>query len=246
MKQLYRLILCIAISVVVFVACKKIKIEKPRLRNNLMTCDSIRKNGVFVDIPNLDFESWTTSSSKRYEEPSLTCFWATPSKANDIISAMPITVSKVTGENAHSGKYGCMIKSQAWGSLFTSGTVAAGKFSPDFKNPLQSIQFGQPFTKKIKEVRGWYKFESVKQDSCSMYCYQLKKTGDKIDTVNFSRIVTNISKLDWTEFVLTPVYRTEDTPNILVLYFASSEAGSELKGQVGNTLIIDDITITYY
>ncbi|HND45006.1 MAG TPA: PCMD domain-containing protein [Chitinophagales bacterium] len=246
MKRLYYLGLVLITTIAVFTACSKIKIEKPKLKNILMTCDSIRKGGVFVEIPNLDFEDWTPSSSKRYEEPSLTCFWATPSKANDIISAIPITVSKVTGDDAHSGKYGCKIQSQAWGALFTSGTVASGKFSPDFKNPLQSIQFGQPFNKKIKEVRGWYKFQSVKQDSCSFYCYQLKKVGSQVDTINFSRIVTNVSQPNWTEFVLTPVYRKDDEPNVLVLYFASSEAGSELKGQVGNTLIIDDISITYY
>jgi hypothetical protein len=243
MKRL--LLLIIAAGVVCFYSCQMIVIEKPILRSNAMTCDSIRKAGVFVEIPNLNFESWTLSSSKRYEEPSLTCFWATPSKANDIIGAIPITVSKVTGDSAHSGRYGCMIKTANWNGLLTSGTVASGKFSPNFQNPLQSISFGQPFNKKIKEVRGWYKFYSVQQDSCSMYCYQLKKVGDRMDTVCFSRIITHETKTEWTEFVLTPEYRSEETPDMLVLYFASSEEGDILQGQAGNTLIIDDVSITY-
>lgn len=227
-------------------SCTTIKIEKPILRNNTVTCDSIRKGGVFIEVPNLDFEVWTKSNSGRYEDPALTCFWATPSKANDIIKQIPITVSKVSGDSAHSGRYGCMIRSESWNGLFTAGTVASGKFSPNFQNPLQSIQFGQPFNKKVKEVRGWYKFYSVKEDSCSFYCYQLKKVNGVQDTVCFDRIITNKTKTEWTEFVLTPVYRNDAVPETLVLYFASSEKGSELKGQVGNTLIVDDISITYY
>ena len=229
-------------------SCNKIKIEAPVLPDNSINCDSLVDNNKnFKEIPNLNFEYWTPSSSGRYEEPTPNCFWTTPSKSNDIIKSIPITVTRVSGDSAHSGQYGCMIRTQQWGSLITSGTVASGVFSPNFNNPLQSIVFGRLFTRRIKEVRGWYKFWSVSQDSCSFYCYELKKnTSSKWDTVCFSRIITHETKPDWTEFVLTPVYKSSDTPEKLVLYFASSEEGDELKGQPGNTLIVDDVSVTYY
>jgi hypothetical protein len=229
-------------------SCNKIIITPPNLPDNSINCDSLVDNsGAFKEIPNLNFEYWTLSSSGRYEEPTPNCFWTTPSKSNDIIKSIPITVTKVSGDSAHSGRYGCMIKTQQWGSLITSGTVASGVFSPNFNNPLQSIVFGRTFTKRVKEVRGWYKFWSVNQDSCSFYCYLLKKnTSSKWDTLGFSRIITHETRPDWTEFVLTPVYNSTETPEKLVLYFASSEEGDELKGQAGNTLIVDDVSVTYY
>ena len=131
-------------------SCNKIKIEAPVLPDNSINCDSLLKSGYFQEIPNLNFEVWQSSSSGRYEEPVPNCFWTTPSKSNDIIKAIPITVTKVSGDSAHSGHYGCMIRTQQWGSLLTSGTVASGVFSPNFNNPLQSIVFGKPFNRRVQ------------------------------------------------------------------------------------------------
>ncbi|MCB9034576.1 MAG: PCMD domain-containing protein [Chitinophagales bacterium] len=247
MKRL-NIIISFLFIIFIFAFCTKIKIEKPVLKDNSLNCNDLKEGTPYYqEIPNLDFEAWTTSPSGRYQEPTPTCFWATPSKANDIIGAIPITVTAVTGDSARSGKYGCMMKTQKWGALLTAGTVASGTFAPNFQNPLQSISFGKPFNKKVKEVRGWYKFWSVQQDSCSFYCYQTRKLSNgQTETVCFDRIITHETKTEWTEFVLTPQYYSNATPESLVLYFASSEEGDELKGQVGNTLIVDDVSVTYY
>lgn len=241
-----RKLLILIFTVIILYSCTKIVITPPKLPDNSINCDSLIRGGYFTDIPNLNFEIWTLSASGRYYEPAPTCFWTTPSKANDIIQNIPITVTPVTGDSAHSGQYGCMIKTQKWGRLITSGTVASGTFSPNFSNPLQSIVFGKPFNKRVKEVRGWYKFYSVEGDSCSFYCYGLKRNRTTWDTLGFSRIITNQTKTEWTQFVLTPVYFSTQIPDKLVIYFASSEEGDELKGQPGNTLIIDDISVSYY
>jgi hypothetical protein len=36
-----------------------------------------------------------------------------------------------------------------------------------------------------------------------------------------------------------------ETPENIVIYFSSSEAGDEFKGQVGNTLYIDEVKVGY-
>jgi hypothetical protein len=89
----------------------------------------------------------------------------------------------------------------------------------------------------------------VKGDSCGLYCFvtKTKKVDNKnvIDTIGFSRIVSTEEVKSYRQFELNLQYKSEEIPDRLVIYFASSEAGDELKGQVGTTLFIDGVKVEY-
>jgi hypothetical protein len=231
------------------VACEKIVIEKPGNEPDIdpgdIKCSDIQSGGVFTQVPNLDFESWSRSSSGRYEDPDPSCFWATPNKSNDIINAIPVTVYKVGGDSAYSGKYAAMIRTGKWGNLIVAGTVASGVFSPNLSNPLQSIRFGRNFNQRPKKVTGYYKFFPVANDSCGIYCYVTKRRDAKLDTIGFSRIVSSERVDNYRQFELVLDYKNTEQPDQLILYFASSEGGKELKGQPGTTLFVDQVRIEY-
>lgn len=246
-KTLYILILLFVSSIMLLIACKKIEIQEPDPNANIdYKCKDI---DTFPEVPNLDFESWTLSTTRKYYIPDPECFWTTPNKSADLIIGNirpPVTTFRVGHDSAYEGKYAVMMKTGTFklggSTLITSGTVATGTFKPNVNDPLNSIRFGQPFSRKIKKVTGMYKYISVQGDSCGMYCYQMK---DK-DTICFDRFISSETKRNWTEFTLEPVYQSDQIPDKLVLYWASSENGDELEGQKGSTLYIDAVKIEYY
>jgi hypothetical protein len=241
----------LAFSMLFLISCEKIVIEKPGAKidddigGGPVRCNEIIQNNIFTSVPNLDFEFWTRSSSGRYEDPDPSCFWATPNKSNDIISGIPPTVFKVGGDSAYSGNYAAMIKTGQWGNIITSGVVASGVFAPNLSNPLQSIRFGRNFVQRPKRVTGYYMYFPVQGDSCGLYCYVTKREGGRLDTIGFSRMVSTERVDKYRQFELVLDYKSDAIPEQLVIYFASSEGGKDLKGRPGTTLFIDQVRIEY-
>jgi hypothetical protein len=239
------------VSLLFLFSCEKIVIEKPGtdtdddIGSGPIRCNEIQVGGIYNTVPNLDFEVWTRSSSGRYEDPDPNCFWTTPNKSNDIISGIPVTVFKVSGDSAYSGNHAAMIKTGQWRNILLSGTIASGTFAPNLSNPLQSIRFGKNFEQRPKRVTGYYMYYPVLGDSCGMYCFVTKREAGKLDTIGFSRIVSTETVNQYREFELILDYKSDDIPDQLVFYFASSEGGKELKGRPGSTLFIDQVRIEY-
>lgn len=117
-----------------------------------------------------------------------------------------------------------------------------GDFKPNPNDPLSSIKFGKPFTRRIKSVKGYYQAISVNGDSIAMHCYMFRDN----DTLGGAKIISSQTVRNWTPFELNLEYRSAERPNKLHLYFASSEAGDQLKGQKGNTLMLDELSIEYH
>lgn len=234
-------------------ACKK----DPGTDNPPSGCQDKPTGTVFSDIPNLDFEEWYSGKSAglnaaTYYNPSPNNFWTTPNNGSgDLgVAKVPITVYRVSGDSAYSGNYAVMIKTGA-GQLLgkptvVSGSVASGDFEVSIENPLQSMKFGKLFNKRPKKVTGYYQFYPVAGDSASAYCF-VTKLDDKcnLDTIGFGRKIFYNEQSSYAQFEFNLEYKNEDTPDNIVIYFSSSEAGDEFKGQPGNTLFIDDVTVGY-
>ncbi len=256
-KKSYILLFVIAlIFTFTSVQCKKIVIEKPEIgiedtTGSSIICTEIQDptKKFYTSIPNLDFEYWKPSTSKKYLDPEPSCFWATPNKSRDIINTIPATVFRVGNDSAYSGKYAAMIRTGKWAGLIVGGTIASGDFKPNLSNPLQSISFGKGFKKRPKSISGYYKYYSVAGDSCSVYCFVTKQktvSGKKItDTIGFANMITSETKTTYTKFDLPLKYKTTEIPDKIVIYFASSEGASELQGQEGSTMFVDAVKITY-
>lgn len=238
------------------IQCKKIVIEKPEIGGEDTTGSSIICSEIqdatkkfYTSVPNLDFEYWKLSSSKKYHDPEPSCFWATPNKSRDIINTIPATVYRVGNDSAYSGKYAAMIRTGKWAGLIVGGTIASGDFKPNLSNPLQSISFGKGFKKRPKSISGYYKYYSVAGDSCSVYCFVTKQksiNGKKVtDTIGFANMISSETVTAYKKFDLPLKYKSLEIPDRIVIYFASSEAARDLKGQEGSTMFIDEVKLTY-
>ncbi len=190
-----------------------------------------------IPLDNSGLENWASEGS--YEDPTGD-FWDTTNKIVDInpLSNEP-NVLKVT--DAHSGNYAAKLTTTTAG-LLTAATLFSGTFNPNPANPLESVEFGKPFTETPDYFRVWYKYEPIQGDSAEIYCY-LEKGAN-----NETRIATAYTKVydaqsEWTELVLPFDYESSEAPESITIVFASSARGDIFQGQVGNTLYIDDIEL---
>lgn len=245
-------------SSTLFFACKKEEVEtKPDVVKN---CKENPTNGIFTEIPNLDFEEWYTdkgagASPKNYDNPCPSDFWTTPNTGSgDIgIAEIPVVVFRVSGDEAYKGN-AAKLKTGMGKVLgketLMAATIAAGDFEIDIKNPLNTLKFGKKFERRPKKVSGYYKYFPVQGDSASAYCYVTKKiSGSKVDTLGLGRRLFYDQQDEYAQFEFDVVYKEGKenvTPDRLVIYFSSSEAGDKFEGREGNTLYIDEVEVEYY
>lgn len=229
--------------------------DKDPVENKPTECQNKPTGEIFTEIPNLNFEEWLSGSGAGtvYESPSPKNFWTTPNEGSgDIIFAkVPVVVFKVGKDSAHSGNYAAMLKTGEGklGSKNTivAATIASGDFKPNAQNPLNSLKFGKRFEKRPKTVSGYYKYFPIASDSASAYCFVTKLDANcKVDTIGIGRKLFYELQDSYAKFEFDIEYKNNETPENIVIYFSSSEAGDEFKGQVGNTLFIDDVTVTYH
>ena len=215
-------------------------------------CKDFKNGDVFDTIPNLGFDFWVTSKSKRYEDPIPTCFWTTGNAAADITILglkPPTTVFKVGNDSARTG-FAAMLKTFKFrvssNKDVTAGGLATGNFKPNITNPGESLVFGKPFTKKVKKVSGYYRYFPGQSDegidSAGIYALMMMDQ----ETVAIDRLIVNDTVSDWTLFELNLDYNPSESTNKLSISFGSSEAGPDLRGEVGSTLFVDDLEVEYY
>lgn len=197
-------------------------------------------------IPNLNFESWTASSSGNYHEPDPSNIWATPNYVMDLIFGNPSGSIVQRSTDAHGGSYAALMKSRNIAGNFAGATLFTGKlnttipFSP-------TAQLGVPFTGRPYSMKGWYKYTSVNNDSSSIYIRLTKwnSTTNTRETVGFKEIRSYTSVATYTPFELVVDYTSSVTPDSITIVYSASAGAEQGNGQVGSSLWIDDVTLEY-
>lgn len=233
------------------VACDKDPVD-----NKPKECPNKPGSQQFSEIPNLDFETWYTGktaglNSKEYHNPGPKEFWATPNQGSgDLgVAQIPVTVFRVEGDEARTGYAAKIVTGEGTllgSKTIVSGTIASGDFAVNINNPLQTLKFGKRLEKKPVSVSGYYKYFPVGGDSASVYCFVTKLDANcKVDTIGFGNKIFYDQKDTYTKFEFDVVYKNNEKPENVVIYFSSSEAGDEFKGQPNNTIYFDDVEVKY-
>lgn len=200
-------------------------------------CDSETQ----IPVDNSGFENWVDEGN--YEDPAGD-FWDTANKTVDLLPLfLNANVTKDT--DSHTGTYSAKLVTTDWFTLITSATIFSGSFTPNQADPTASVAFGKPFTDTPDNFRVWYKYAPVAGDSAEIYTYLTKWNGS--ETVNVAEAYTKVynAASEWTELDIPFTYLSGETPDSITMVFASSAAGDDFEGQVGNTLHIDDPELYY-
>jgi hypothetical protein len=199
-----------------------------------------------TSVQNLDFESWTLSSSGRFEDPSPSTTWATPNYAMDLIFGNLSTSIVQKSSDAHSGSFSALMKSRNIVGNFVGATLFTGKL--DASTPFSPVPLlGIPFTGRPVAISGWRKYSPVGGDSSSMYARLTKwnSNTNTRETIAFKEIRDYGSIGTWTKFDLLLDYSSNSTPDSIIIVFSASAGAEQNNGEVGSSLWIDDVNIEY-
>lgn len=147
-----------------------------------------------AELPNGDFEEWTTSSGIIYPGSSISSlFWDTSNKGASSLGTNNPT-SNITNPIV-SGKSAAQLKSMEVFFVFAAASLYTGSFgSVDYGSLGAIVNFGQSFTSKPIALHGYYKYTPVNvnkvgdnlpsdatvsegsPDQCSIYIALSKKT----------------------------------------------------------------------
>lgn len=192
-----------------------------------------------TQIPEGGFNNWTPNITNQYYEPAGD-WWTTLNPL--ALLGGPVTVYQT--EDAHSGDYAAQLETKLWGDFLISGLLASG----DFIMTAPYIQNGRPYTETPSKFKVWYKYSPVNGDSAGVGAILTKyntDTGQKDTLATAVRAITSGTET-YTQFEIDFEYTIQAVnPDTLIIVFTSSGDGGNFQGEVGSTLIIDDVTLEY-
>jgi len=192
-----------------------------------------------TQIPEGGFNNWIPNSTNIYCEPAGD-WWTTLNS----LAALggPVTVSQTT--DAHTGEYAAQLETKLWGDFLISGLLASGSFI--MTEPY--IQNGRPFTDTPSKFKVWYKYTPVNGDSAGVGAILTRyntATGQKDTLAKAVRAITE-NVQTYTQFEIDFDYMIPGiNPDTIIIVFTSSGDGGNFLGEVGSTLILDDVSLEY-
>jgi hypothetical protein len=192
-----------------------------------------------VAQPNGGFENWNTTFN--YQEPS---GWQTLNFLTITSPPNPMSASKASGIDVHSGNYALKIKTIHVNNNplpaainDTMGAVFTGKItiSPPGYN------YGFPYSQRPAMLEFWAKYIPVGGDTAGVRVFLRKWNGSGHDTI--ARGEMNIPpSASYSFFQLNLTYFFNELPDTAIIIFGSSR--DRHIARQNSTLYVDDVTFT--
>lgn len=227
----------------------------------------------FVEVPNLNFDTWTQNGKNWYANPVANnldaedAYWATGNEGvtSTLAGSKPAITERVEGSDAHNG-YAAKMHTITGITLVGSaaGNLFIGTYKTNFGNPSASVNFGRPYNgARPVKLKGYYKYSpqpidnggthpgTLTTDECNIYLKVWDEAGNEI---GFGEFVGTEEVTEYTPFEFDIVYSDPSKKAAKMTIVATSShyggvfSGSKVIGQVGtnSTLWIDDFELSYY
>jgi len=191
-------------------------------------------------VPNGDFELWDNFTG--YSNPQL---WDSP---NDTLMLIPFFGKPVVFKSTdhHGGAYSCKLLTQyiafPLGPFNCPGVITLGRLSIDIINQTFNVTGGVPISDQPTHLMGYYKFQPVGGDSCTMGIVLYKTTAGVQDTIAGGYFSAKAATTDWTHFSAWIYYDTIVTPDTMNIMCISS---AQFDMNAGTALWLDDLYLDY-
>jgi len=186
------------------------------------------------DVPNGNFENWTSASG--YNDPT---GWDTPNSVSSSLGV--ITVFKETSI-VQNGTSSAKLQTKSILGTPIPGLITLGDFNINIITFQATITGGTPFTHKPEAMHGYFQYEPVFNDEAFIGVILLKQNGSNWDTIADGSFTSTSTVVTWTPFTATLNYRSTDTPTHLNVIILSSDRNAP---QPNSTLYIDNLTFSY-
>lgn len=214
-------------------------------------------------LPNNDFENWTTYTVGVDDPPSETQdaipyevdsllggIWGSGNTLIDTLDEVGIDLFLKDTSYSYSGSHAALLRTQMIGPLPATGTLWTGFIGKlfDLNAPLFGAKTGIPFTDTPSNLKGYYDYKSVNGDSCRVECYMTKwnTSSNKRDTIGWGEFWTDQTSGGFEAFDVPMLYAyANPDPDTLITVFLSSYGGVDFRGQEGSTFIVDSVYFEY-
>ena len=189
--------------------------------------------------PNGGFENWHNEFS--YQVPDS---WQTYNFMSILTPPNPLSATKATGIDVHSGNYALKLKTIYFNNNplpaqigDTSGITFIGKLTV---TPF-TLKYGFAYTDRPANLEFWSKYLPVGGDTGGCVVVFRKWNGISRDTVGYGAININLTTA-YTLFQVPITYLSPEIPDTAFIVFASSK--SPIIARQNSTLYVDDAAFT--
>jgi len=189
--------------------------------------------------PNSGFENWSTIFNIQSPDS-----WQTLNFLAAFSPPNPISGTKVTGVDKHSGNYALKIK-----TIFVNNNPAPGSiddtvglaFTGKINISPPSYKYGFPYVGRPEKLEFWSKYIPVGNDMGGARIVLRKWNGTGNDTIALGEMTISTT-IAYSLFKIDLTYYSTELPDSAAIVFASSEDGDNAR--VGSAIYIDDIALT--
>lgn len=236
-----------------------------RLSSGAVSSDEvIFRTGIPVQLPNMNFDSW--SKDNKYPNAVGSDVWDSANSSGAAVTTSPST-DAVEG-------YAARLESVSAFGMLAAGNIFTGKFVK-LAGMGAELDWGTPFASRPLALRGWYKYSPAtinkvkdpykdqmgQTDQCQILAFLADwdapfrvntntKTFVDLDNdpgiIALGQLNTSESSSEYIEFTLPLVYRSNDRmPKYVVIAGASSRFGDYFTGGIGSVLYMDQFEFIY-
>lgn len=224
----------------------------------------------FVEIPNLNFNTWTKTEKGLFTKRD--CWFPNADQANSYWATGNDGVVTLKSSNSipvEDGRDGYSVQLSTVSITmvgYAAGNLFIGEYNTNMSNPASSVKFGRPYSgARPVKLSGWYKYapgatmrtdakipadRTLTSDECEIYVKLW--SGDTL--IGEGSFVDNKNVSEYTKFEC-PINYVDETkrPDKITIVATSSRYGGEFQGTSvvgqlaeGSTLWVDDFELSYY
>lgn len=236
-----------------------------RLTNGITTSQERGfRTGAAVQLPNLNFDSW--SDNGKYPNAEGSRVWDSANSSGAAVTTSP-------SDDAVSGKAARLESVSAFGML-AAGNIFTGSFA-GLAGLGAELDWGSPFSSRPLALKGYFKYTPMvigkakdpykdmlgKTDECQILVFLTDwtepfrvNTNEKkfVDLDNDTGIIalgqfnTSETVSDYVSFTLPLTYRNNTRiPRYIVIAGAASHYGDYFTGGIGSVLYLDEFELVY-
>jgi hypothetical protein len=222
----------------------------------------------YVEIPNLGFDYWSSSSDVAYPDTiASNTYWATGNEGVTMVgesNSVP-----VGGDDARTGKAAKLQTISVPLVGYAAGNLFIGNYNTSLTNPSSSVKFGRAYEgARPLKLKGWYKYAAAPiSNTNGQYpadADYTEDTGDiyiklwdgtDISTANViaeAHFIPKGTVSEYTAFELPITYTSKAKAKWITIVCTSSQYGGYFSGSkvvgkvgVGSTLWVDDFELEY-
>lgn len=224
----------------------------------------------FVEIPNLNFNTWTKTEKGLFTKRD--CWFPNADQANSYWATGNDGVVTLKSSNSipvEDGRDGYSVQLSTVSITmvgYAAGNLFIGEYNTNMSKPASSVKFGRPYSgARPVKLSGWYKYapgasmrtgatipsdRTLTSDECEIYV----KLWAGETLIGEGSFVDNKNVSEYTKFEC-PINYVDETkrPDKITIVATSSRYGGEFEGTSvvgqlaeGSTLWVDDFELSYY